>query len=73
MWVWDAKVLKAGARKELEKIKDSGEIQKMQDGVTILESMEAEESDVVAWIGPDGSIALRSILVSLPISVCFTY
>ncbi|KAE8543087.1 hypothetical protein D1P53_000574 [Cryptococcus gattii VGV] len=62
MWVWDAKVLKAGARKELEKVKDSGEIQKMKDGVTILESMEAEESDVVAWIGPDGSITLRSIL-----------
>lgn len=72
MWVWDAKVLKAGAKKELEKIKESGEIQKMKGGVTILESMEAEESDVVAWIGPDGSITLRSILVSFPISVCFT-
>lgn len=72
MWVWDAKVLKIVARKELEKVKDGEEIQKVKDGAKILESMETEESDIIAWIGPDGSITLRSIIVSLSISVSYT-
>lgn len=72
MWVWDAKILKTVARKEPEKVKNGGEIQKVKDRAKVLEFIRAEESDVVAWISPDGSITLRSIVVSLPVSVSFT-
>ncbi|OXG74617.1 WD-repeat protein [Cryptococcus neoformans var. grubii Br795] len=62
MWVWDAKILKTVARKEPEKVKNGGEIQKVKDRAKVLEFIRAEESDVVAWISPDGSITLRSIV-----------
>ncbi|ODO01962.1 WD-repeat protein [Cryptococcus wingfieldii CBS 7118] len=61
MWVWDAEVVKSAIRAQLEQAKVD-KPKGVEAGMKILESMETEESDVVAWAGLDGGISLRSII-----------
>ncbi|WVQ76366.1 hypothetical protein IAR50_006031 [Cryptococcus sp. DSM 104548] len=61
MWAWDAEVLKSAIRAQLRQAKADKQ-KGVEEGMKSLETMEAEECDVVAWVGPDGSISLRSII-----------
>ncbi|KAK8845415.1 hypothetical protein IAR55_006128 [Kwoniella newhampshirensis] len=61
MWVWNTDVLRSALGVELEGIK-MGRIDISAEGRQKLDSLEAEESDIVAWVGPDGIVVLRSIM-----------
>ncbi|OCF41725.1 hypothetical protein I317_04429 [Kwoniella heveanensis CBS 569] len=60
IWVWDAQILRQALEEDLERIKQ----RKQQDAsvLKILEALQAEESDVVVWVGPDGTLVIRSIV-----------
>lgn len=64
IWPMDAAILRAAVEAELREIKEG---QKKADVgvVKTLESMAQEEGDLVMWIGHDGTIAMRSVVVSV--------
>ncbi|KAK6905133.1 hypothetical protein I203_105952 [Kwoniella mangroviensis CBS 8507] len=61
MWVWDAEVLREVVKAELARIKEK-QIRLPQGTMTIMEGLESEESDIIAWTGSDGNLVLRSII-----------
>jgi len=63
-WVLDAAKLHLAVKHELERIKD-GTTKVAAEVEKILSGLDGEESDMIAWMGTDGSMALRSIVVSL--------
>lgn len=63
LWVPDAEVMHSGTLADLSRITE-GKLEVTAEAKKALQSLEGEESDVVAWLGNDGTLALRSILVS---------
>jgi hypothetical protein len=71
IWILDADILRRSLAEELTRIKE-GERNVSVEILRILEALAAEENDVVAWIGKDGILALRSIMVSnLVVPACW--
>ena len=64
IWPLDAEIIRAEAILELETLGNqaSGAAAQIRK---ILESLAAEECDVFVWLGDDGSVALRSVIVSI--------
>lgn len=64
----DAEVLRVGLAAEIARVEESGE-RVPAESMKVMEALAAEESDVVTWLGNDGSISLRSIVVCVHRSV----
>jgi hypothetical protein len=58
-WVMDSEILRQGLAAELAHRQGDQQTRKTMQG------LEAEESDVVVWLAPDGRMAMRSIVVSI--------
>ncbi|WWC85740.1 uncharacterized protein L201_000606 [Kwoniella dendrophila CBS 6074] len=61
MWVWDADVLRIAVQAELNRINDK-QVSVSAQITTILQGLDSEESDIIAWISPDGYLVLRSVV-----------
>jgi len=62
IWVLDANVLRSALAGEIAKVEESGE-RVPAESMKVMEALAADESDVVAWVGSDGRLVLRSIVV----------
>ncbi|WVQ94063.1 hypothetical protein IAU59_001141 [Kwoniella sp. CBS 9459] len=60
IWVWNAQILRQAVAEELDQLKQQKE--RGSPVIKTLEALQAEESDVVAWVGPDGTMVIRSIV-----------
>ncbi|WVR03440.1 hypothetical protein IAU60_000431 [Kwoniella sp. DSM 27419] len=59
IWAWDAQMVRLALKAEQEKAQVvDGELQPTQS----LQLLEAEESDVIVWSGPDNEVVLRSVV-----------
>jgi hypothetical protein len=70
LWVLDADHLRSGLAAQIFRVEESGE-RVPAESMKIMEALAAEESDVVAWLGSDGVLSLRSIVVR-PIVSCYS-
>ncbi|WWC58046.1 uncharacterized protein I303_100581 [Kwoniella dejecticola CBS 10117] len=61
MWVWDAEVLTEAVKLELSRMQDKP-VNIPANTLKLLEGIESEESDVIAWISPTGHMVIRSII-----------
>nr|XP_019014432.1 WD-repeat protein [Kwoniella pini CBS 10737]OCF53213.1 WD-repeat protein [Kwoniella pini CBS 10737] len=78
MWVWDAEILREAVKGDLTRIREK-QIEVPVNAVKLLQGLESEENDIIAWISENGEIVLRSIvnmerkpptlLKTLPLSV----
>lgn len=59
----DADVIRAAILDDL--VEDAEGRRKLPGGVRkVLEGLEGDEADLILWVGEDGAVGLRSILVS---------
>ncbi|WVO14859.1 hypothetical protein L204_102498 [Cryptococcus depauperatus] len=61
LWIWDATMLGIAIKAELAYLERSILPEDLEEGVRTLKLLEAEGSDIIVWLGPDESVALRSI------------
>jgi uncharacterized membrane protein len=65
LWVWNADTLRQIIAVET----GNGDNSLSMEVKKMMKALEGEESDVVAWVGTDGTIALRSIVVCTLLSL----
>lgn len=65
LWLPDAEVVKTAAKAALSHARANRVILE-EAPAKALELLESNEMDIAVWFGPDGTVSLRSILVSSP-------